>query len=74
VTPLAYQELKRIPLLYEAEEAFMQAEPVDMLENGEGLYVCCRKTDGYYFARLLPESDWWELERLPLPSVGALSL
>ena len=45
-----------------------------MLENGEGLYVCCRKADGYYFTRLLPESDWWKLERLPLPKAGALSL
>lgn len=74
ITPLAYQELKAGGLLHEAQDAFMQDEPVDILADGEGLYVCCRRADGYYFARLLPEGDWWELEQLPLPDTGALSL
>ena len=73
ITPLAYRELKQIPLLYEAEDAFMQSDPVDVLPDGDCLHVCCRKTSGYYFARLLPSSDWWELERLPLPEMGARS-
>ena len=73
ITPLAYKELQTPPL-YADGDAFMQAEPVDILPNGEALYVCCRRADGYYFARLLPESDWWELERLPLPSVRELAL
>lgn len=75
ITPLAYRNLQKdVPLLYTGQDAFMQAEPVDILQNGEGLYVCCRKVEGYYFARLLPESDWWELERLVLPDTGALSI
>ena len=74
ITPAAYRELSQMPRLYTAEDAFMQAEPVDILANGEGLYVCCCRVNGYYFARLLPEGDWWELERLPLPNTGALSL
>jgi hypothetical protein len=68
ITPLAYCELgNAVPLLHEGEDAFMQSEPVDILPNGEGLYVCCRKSEGYYFARLLPESDWWQQEQLSLP-------
>ena len=73
ITPLAYRELRKaVPLLYAAEDAFMQNEAVDILPDGKGLYLCCRKAKGYYFARLLPGSDWWELERLPLPAVEAL--
>jgi hypothetical protein len=72
ITPLTYCELKKLPLLYNAEDAFMQSEPVDILANGDGLYVCCRKAEGYFFARLLPVSDWRELERLPLPATEAL--
>ncbi|MEN8445515.1 MAG: hypothetical protein ABG776_10945 [Cyanobacteria bacterium J06555_13] len=71
ITPLAYCELKQLPLLHEAEEAFMQSEPVDILPSGEGLYVCCRKSAGFFFARLLSGNDWWELEQLPLPVVKA---
>ena len=70
ITPLAYRELKAGGLLHEAEDAFMQDEPVDILADGEGLYVCCRRANGYHFARLLPEGDWWEPERLPLPDLG----
>ena len=51
-----------MPLLYEAENAFMQSEPVDILSDGEGLYVCCQKREVYYFSRLLPESDCLLLE------------
>ena len=72
ITPLAYCDLRKAaPLLYEAENAFMQNEAVDILPDGERLYVCCQKADGYGFVRLLPGSDWWELERLPLPEVKA---
>ena len=51
----------------------MQNEAVDMLPDGDGLYVCCCKADGYYFARLLPGSDWWALARLPLPAIKTFS-
>lgn len=44
-----------------------------MLADGDGLYLCCQKADGYCFARLLPGTDWWELERLGLPDIKALS-
>ncbi len=74
VTPAAYIELSKLPRLYTDADAFMQAEPVDILANGEALYACCRRAEGYYFARLLPESDWWELKRLPLPDTGVLSI
>ncbi|MEM9091796.1 MAG: hypothetical protein AAGC93_24030 [Cyanobacteria bacterium P01_F01_bin.53] len=47
-----------IPLREEAPDAFMQVEPVDILADGDGLYVCCKKEDGFYFARLLPGEDW----------------
>ncbi|MEM9008691.1 MAG: hypothetical protein AAGE59_34925 [Cyanobacteria bacterium P01_F01_bin.86] len=41
ITPLAYRELKQVtPLREEASDAFMQAEPVDILADGDGLYVC----------------------------------
>ena len=52
ITPLAYCERKKSPLLYKTEDVFMQSEPVDILPDGEGLYVCCRKSGGYCFARL----------------------
>ena len=52
----------------------MQSEPVDILPNGDGLYVCCHQANGHYFARLLPGGNWEQLEQLPLPEVGALKL
>ena len=74
VTPLAYQELRTTcPLREEQPNAFMQAEPVDVLGNGDGLYVCCKQENGYYFARLLPGEDWWKRDYIPvpLPEAGA---
>jgi hypothetical protein len=72
ITPLAYDELsKTVPLRHEADDAFMQNEAVDVLPDGDGLYVCCRKSEGYYFARLLPGEDWWQREHLPLPATKA---
>lgn len=68
ITPLAYEELKEAVLLrHETPNAFMQAEPVDVLGNGDGLYVCCKKENGFYFARLLPGEDWWKRDYLPVP-------
>lgn len=72
ITPLAYGELKAIaPLLHEAEDAFMQSEAVDILGDGDGLYVCCKREFGRYFARLLPGEDWWKRDYLPVEA-GAL--
>lgn len=45
ITPYAYRELKSIPLPHKAENDFMQSEPMDILANGEGLYVCCCRGD-----------------------------
>lgn len=73
ITPLAYGELKQAPLLYKAEDAFMQRELVNVLPDGIGLHVCCRKANGYCFARLLPSSDWRALEHLALPDTNALT-
>ena len=68
ITPMAYQQLqKEIPLLYIERDAFMQAEPVDVLADGESLYVCCKQEQGFYFARLLPGNDWWKRDYLPVP-------
>ena len=73
ITPLAYQELRTsCPLREEQPDAFMQAEPVDILCDGEGLYVCCKRENGYCFARLLPGGDWWKRDYLPVPEVSAL--
>jgi hypothetical protein len=73
ITLFAYYELhKAVPLRHETDDAFMQNETVDMLPDGDGLYVCCRKSEGYYFARLLPSEDWWQREQLPLPVVKEL--
>lgn len=73
ITPLAYRELyKAVLLRHEADDAFMQDEAVDILPNGAGLYVCCQKAKGYYFARLLTDEDWYCLEHLPLPAIKAL--
>lgn len=47
----------------------MQAEPVDILADGEGLFVCCKQENGLYFARLLPGRDWWKRDYLPLPDI-----
>lgn len=70
ITPLAYQELRTtVPLRQEAQNAFMQAEPVDILADGECLYVCCKREFGRYFARLLPGNDWWKRDYLPVPEV-----
>lgn len=74
ITPLAYRELRQTaPLLHEAPDAFMQAEPVDVLADGDSLYVCCKQERGFYFARLLPSNDWWKRDYLtvPLPEAGA---
>ena len=51
----------------------MQAEPVDILADGDGLYVCCKRERGFCFARLLPDNDWWKRDYLPvpLPEAGA---
>lgn len=69
ITPLAYRELHQaVPLLYEAEDGFMQSEAVDILADGAGLYVCCQEANGYYFARLLPGDDWGLRDKLPLPA------
>ena len=67
VTPLAYGDLKKVPLLHEAKDAFMQSEPVDILGDGDGLYVCCKRASGFCFARLLPGNDWWKRDYLPVP-------
>lgn len=73
VTPLAYRELKTsVQLRHEAIDGFMQAEAVDILGDGDGLYVCCKAENGRYFARLLPGEDWWKRDYLPLPETGAL--
>ncbi|MEM9091204.1 MAG: hypothetical protein AAGC93_20985 [Cyanobacteria bacterium P01_F01_bin.53] len=73
ITPLAYRELKQAtPLRDEAPDAFMQSEPVDILANGDGLYVCCKKARGFYFARLLAGEDWWKRDYLPLPELTGL--
>jgi len=68
ITPLAYQQLlKATTLLYRVRDAFMQAEPVDVLAGGDGLYVCCKEQQGFYFARLLPGHDWCKRDSLPVP-------
>ena len=73
ITPSAYQELRTCcPLREEQPNAFMQAEPVDILGDGDALYVCCKRENGFYFARLLPGADWWKRDYLPLPEVSAL--
>ena len=73
ITPLAYQELKKVSSLRHQEgNAFMQSELVDMLPNGDGLYVCCKTESGRYFARLLPGEDWWKRDYLPLPEAKSL--
>lgn len=74
ITPLAYRELKQVtPLLYEAPNAFMQAELVAVLANGEGLHVCCKRENGACFARLLPGEDWWKRDYLPVPEIEPLA-
>ena len=68
ITPLAYQELQQVaPLMHKARDAFMQAEPIDFFADGDGLYVCCKQEKGFCFARLLPGSDWWKRDYLPVP-------
>jgi len=47
----------------------MQAEPVDILADGEGLFVCCKQENGFCFARSLPGRDWWKRDYLPLPDI-----
>ncbi|MBE9063430.1 hypothetical protein [cf. Phormidesmis sp. LEGE 11477] len=74
ITPLAYRELKAVcPLREEQADAFMQSELVDVLGNGDGLYVCCKRENGSCFARLLPGSDWWKRDYVPLPEVSRLA-
>ena len=74
ITPLAYQELKAVCALREEQpDAFMQSEPVDILADGDGLYVCCKRENGSCFVRLLPGSDWWKRDYVPLPEVSRLA-
>ena len=73
ITPSAYQELRTCCLLREEQpDSFMQAEAVDILPDGNGLYVCCKRENGSCFARLLSGSDWWKRDYLPVPEVSAL--
>ena len=73
ITPLAYHELMTVVALkHDVTNAFMQAEPIDILANGDGLYVCCKKENGSCFACLLPGEDWWKRDYLPTPQVEAL--
>lgn len=73
VTPLAYKELMTIvPLCHEESTAFMQSEPVDILPDGDGLYVCGKTENGCYFARLLAGEDWWKRDYVPVPEVSRL--
>ena len=73
ITPLAYRELRTSgPLQEDQPDAFMQAEPFDILPDGDGLYVCCKRESGSCFARLLPSSDWWKRDYVPLPEVSEL--
>ena len=73
ITPLAYRELKAVCVLREEQtDAFMQSEPIDILADGDGLYVCCKRENGSCFARLLPGGDWWKRDYVPLPEVGQL--
>ena len=73
ITPLTYQTLKTAVLLHKHEpDAFMQAEPVDILPHGDGLYICGKRENGYCFVRLLPGEDWWKRDYLPTPKVQAL--
>ncbi|MEM9088952.1 MAG: hypothetical protein AAGC93_09435 [Cyanobacteria bacterium P01_F01_bin.53] len=73
ITYLAYKELKAaVPLRCEVKNAFMQAEPVDILPDGDGLYVCCKHENGFYFARLMPGEDWWKRDYVPLPETAPL--
>ena len=77
ITPLTYRELKTVcPLREEQPDAFMQAEPISILPDGDGLYVCCKRENGSCFARLLPGGDWWKRDYLPvpLPETGTHSL
>ena len=73
ITPLAYQELQAAgPLQKTQADAFMQTELVDILPDGDGLYVCCKRENGSCFARLLPSTDWWKRDYLPVPVVGSM--
>ena len=72
IPPLTYRVLKdATPSLHQTTAAFMQAEPVDILADGEGLFVCCKQENGFYFARLLPSCDWWKRDYLPLPDINS---
>lgn len=74
ITPLAYRELRTLgPLREEQPNAFMQAEPVDILADGDGLYVCCKQESKACFARLLPGADWWKRDYVPVPEVSSLA-
>lgn len=74
ITPIAYREMQAIGSLREkTDDAFMQSNPVDILANGDGLYVCCKRENGFYFARLLPSEDWWKRDYMPLPETGTLA-
>lgn len=73
ITPLAYRELKAVVALkHDERSAFMQAEPIDILPNGDGLYVCCKRENGFFFTRLLPGEYWWKRDYLPTPEVKAV--
>lgn len=73
ITPLAYQQLQLVsPLQQSLPDAFMQAELVDVLPDGDGLHVCCKRESGSCFARLLPAGDWWTRNNLPVPSINSV--
>ena len=72
ITHRAYLALAARRSLHADTQGFMQAEPVEILRNGEGLHVCCKQANGHYFARLIPTYDWEELKYYPLPKAQAL--
>jgi len=70
ITCRTYRTLAAMPSFHREADGFMSAAPVDTLRNGEGLHMCCKQKNGYYFARLIPRYDWGELKYYPLPKVA----
>ena len=74
ITHRAYQAIAAKPKVHSNSEGFMSAEPTEILRNGEGLHVCCKRKRDHYFARLVPRYDWDELKYYPLPKLSLVKL
>lgn len=50
--------LNCLPPIYMDACSFMNSEPYYHLDTGEGVYTCCKKSDGKFFLKLMTKKEY----------------